>query len=389
MYAERTNYIFLVEDVHTLQILGGLDKTVSHGGFTLSERHAWIVVLLVGLVVAFRVADLALEVVVVLCFVCADTVPEGPLCVGIDVHLDDTSINGILDIFNRRTRTTVEDEEHRLVVVSAELFGDVLLRVVQNDWLEVDVAGSVDTVDVSERSGAGEGSVGDRAKLFVGIHDLFGLCVQTRRVNVRVVDTVFLTTGHTEFELQENVKLGKLLHVFLADGNVLLEGLLGKIKHVRREKGLAVLVVVLLVGGHEAVNPGQPGLLAVVRVQYNRDSVQLGDFTDMLGTSNASSNGGVVVFVGERLSSNELTATLGEGDHDGSTVLGSGFHTRIDRVGSNNVDSWNGPASLLGSSEKVDKSLTSDNTRLDRSGELGEGLLSKRKTQREAKETTS
>ena len=40
------------------------------------------------LVVAVRVADLALEVVAVLQLVRADTVPERPLGVGVDVHLD-------------------------------------------------------------------------------------------------------------------------------------------------------------------------------------------------------------------------------------------------------------------------------------------------------------
>ena len=40
------------------------------------------------LVVAVRVADLALEVVAVLQLVRADTVPERPLGVSVDVHLD-------------------------------------------------------------------------------------------------------------------------------------------------------------------------------------------------------------------------------------------------------------------------------------------------------------
>ena len=365
----------LVENVHAVQVLSGLDKTGSHLDFTFTEHHTGIVVLLVGLVISLGVSDLSLEVVVVLGFVLAHTIPEGPLSVGVDVHLDNTGLDGVSDVLNGGTRTTVEDEEHGLVLTS-KLLLHVLLGVVKDDGAELDISWGVNTVNISEGGCASEGGAWDLGKLFVGVHDFLGLSVKTGRVDVTVVNTIFLSSGYTEFEFQKDVKLGELLHVFLADGNVLFEGFLGEVKHVRGEKRFAVFLVVFLVGGKETVHPWQPGLLAVVGVENNGDSVELGNLTNVLGSGNASSNGGFVVGVLERLSGNELTSSLGESDHDGTSVLGSGFHAGVDGVGSNNVDSWDGISLLLGVLEKVDEGLSGDDTRLDGSRQLLESLNS-------------
>ena len=365
--------INLVEDVDALQVFGGLAETFGHGNFTFTEHHTRIVVLLVRLVVTFWVTDLSLEVVVVFGFVLADTVPVGPLGVGIDVHLNNTGFDGVSDVFNRGTRTTVEDEEHRLVFTS-KLFLHVLLGVVKDDGTELDISWGVNTVDVSEGSGASEGGVFDLGKLFVGVHDFFWLSVKTGRVDISVINTIFFSSGYTEFEFQKDVKLGELFHVILADADVFFEGFLGEVKHVRGEKRFTVFLVVFLVGCEKTVNPWQPGLLTVVSVKNNRDAVELGNFTDVLGSGNASSDGGIVVVVRKGLSGDELTSTLGESDHDRTSVLGGGFHTGVDGVASYNVDSRDGVTLFLGVLEKVNKSLTGDNTRLDRSRQLGESL---------------
>mmetsp|Transcript_25669 Transcript_25669/g.47830 ORF Transcript_25669/g.47830 Transcript_25669/m.47830 type:complete len:355 (+) Transcript_25669:483-1547(+) len=310
----------------------------------------------------------------VLGFVSTNTVPEGPLSISINVHLDDTGFNGISDIFNTGTRSSVEDELHGLIISVSKLLGDVLLSVVKNDGLELDISRSIHSVDITEGSGTGEGGVGNLGELFIGVINFLGLSVKTSRVNVSVINTILFSSSDTEFELEQDIELGEFLHVFLANGNILLQRFLRKVKHVGREKRLSVDLVVFLVGGNQTVHPWQPCLLAVVSVEDDRNTVKCGNFVHMLGGSNASSNGGLVIGVVGGLSGNELTTSLGESDHDGASILGSGFHTGVDRVCSDNIHSRNGKACLLGVVKKVDEGLSSDNTRLDGSGQLGKGL---------------
>ena len=364
----------LVEDIGAQQVVGGLDKTGSHGFLTGTEGHTGIVVLLVGLVVTFGVSDLLLKVRAVLGFVIADTFPESPLGVGVNVHLDDTGFNGVTDVFNRRSRTTVEDKVHGLGVISSKLFLNVLLGVVEDFRLQVNISRSVDTVHVSERGSASEPGVGDLAELLVGVEDFFGLGVKTRRVDVGVVNTIFLTSGDTEFKLEEKIDLGHAFHVLLADANVFFEGFLGKVKHVRGEERFAGFREVLLAGFNESVEPGQPGLLAMVGVKHNGDTVKVGDLANVLGSGDASGDGGRVVLVRKGLSGNELSTSLGESHHDGTSVLHSGFHTGVDGVGTNNIDTRDGIALFLGGSKEVRKGLSRNDTRLDRSRKLFEGL---------------
>jgi hypothetical protein len=143
---------------------------------------------------------------------------------------------------------------------------------------------------------------------------------------------------------------------------------------VRREKRLSGHLEVFLRGSKKSINPGQPSLLAVIGVKDDRNSVKLGNLVNVLGSSNGSGNRCLVVVIVDGLSSNELSTSLGEGDNDGSSVLGCGLHTCIDRVGSNNVDSWNGIPVGLGIVKKINKSLSGNNTRLDSSRKLGESL---------------
>jgi hypothetical protein len=143
---------------------------------------------------------------------------------------------------------------------------------------------------------------------------------------------------------------------------------------VRREKRDAVFLVVFLTGREKAVDPRKPRLLAMVRVKDHRHTVKLGNLVYMLGTGDATSNRSLVVGVVKGLSGNELSASLGKGNHDGSSILGSSLHARIDGVGSDNVDSWDGISVLLGVVEEVDEGLASNDAGLDRSRELSESL---------------
>lgn len=365
----------LVENIDAVQVLSSLAQTSSHGFLTSTESHARIVVLLVWDFRTLGVSNLALEVVVVGGLVLADSVPVSPLSVGINIHLDHTGLDGILNVLRGRSRSSVEDELHWLVILASKLLLDVLLGVVKDDWLKVNITWGVHTVHVSERGGASEGGVRDLAQLFVGIPDLLGLSVETAGVNVRVINTIFLASGNTKLEFKQDVALGHSLHVLLADGNVLLKRLLGQVKHVGREEWLTVFGEVLLVGIHKTVHPWQPGLLAMVGVENDRDPVKSSDLSNVKSSGNGSSDRGLVVAVVSGLSGDELSSSLGESHHDGSAVLLGSFHAGIDGVGSNNVDSGDGETGLLSVVKEIDEGLSSDDAGLDRSWELGEDDL--------------
>ena len=364
----------LVKDIDALKIFGCLAQTGGHGYFSGTKGNARIVFRLVRLVFSLGVSDLALEVVVVVGLVLSDSIPECPLSVSIDIHLDNSSLDSVLDVFDRRSRSSVEDKFHGLLFTVIKFFSEVLLSVVKNDGLKVDISRSIDSVDISEGGSASEGSVLDLRKLLVCVPDFFWLGVKTVGVDIGVINTIFLASGDTEFELEKDVKLGELLHVFLADANVLFEGFLGKIKHVRGEKRESLFSVEFSVGLDQTVHPWQPGLLAVISVEDDRNSVEGGNFVDVLGGGNASGNGGLVISVVGALSGDELTSSLGESDNNGSSVLLGGFHAGVDGGSSNNVDSGDGESNLLSVVEKVDKSLSGDNTRLDGSRQLRESL---------------
>ena len=116
-----------------------------------------------------------------------DAIPEGPLCVGIDVHLDNSCLDGVPNVLDRGAGATVENEPHGQRLLAAELLRDVLLRVVEDDRLKIDVAGGVHAVNVAEGGGAGEHAVGHLGELLVGIPDLLGLGVEAGRIDVGVV----------------------------------------------------------------------------------------------------------------------------------------------------------------------------------------------------------
>ena len=95
----------------------------------------YIIVLLVGLVWSIRVSNLALQVVVVLGFEVLNAFPVTPLGVSIDIHLDNTIANSLLDIRDIRSASTVEHKVDGLLVLRglvSKLFANVGLCLIQN-----------------------------------------------------------------------------------------------------------------------------------------------------------------------------------------------------------------------------------------------------------------
>jgi len=77
---------------------------------------------------------------------------------------------------------------------------------------------------------------------------------------------------------------------------------------------------VFLRGGEETIDPWKPGLLTVICVKDDGNTVECGNLVDVFGTRDGSGNGGLVSVVVDGLTADELSATLGEGDHDGTAV---------------------------------------------------------------------
>ena len=80
----------------------------------------------------------------------------GPLDVGVDIHLDNTVLDGGGDLLLAGAGTTVEDQEERLLVLAVVLLAGVLLVLTEDGWGELDVTWLVDTVDVTEGSSNAE-----------------------------------------------------------------------------------------------------------------------------------------------------------------------------------------------------------------------------------------
>lgn len=104
----------------------------------------------------------------------------------------------------------MEDKEDGLVLLGAELLLDVGLVLLEQLRVETDVAGLVDTVNVTETSGNGEVGA-DGGEGVVDGEDVLGLSVEGVVVNVLVVDTVLLTTGDTDFLPTVSICIMKLI----------------------------------------------------------------------------------------------------------------------------------------------------------------------------------
>mmetsp|Transcript_24332 Transcript_24332/g.75114 ORF Transcript_24332/g.75114 Transcript_24332/m.75114 type:complete len:425 (-) Transcript_24332:155-1429(-) len=355
-----------LEDVDALEVFHGLSEALDGGFFGGAEGHAGVVVLFVGFVGAVGVADLLLEVVVVLGLVLADAVPEGPLGVGVDVHLDGARFDGVADFFLRGAGAAVEDEVDGFFVVAAQLLGDELLGVVENDGFEFDVARRVDAVDVAEGGGDGELAVRDLGKGFVDLPHFFGLRVELRRVHARVVHAVLFAARDAELHFQQEIDLRHPFEILDARLDVVLQRILRQVEHVRREQRFSVRLEVLLVLLQQPVEPRQPVPHAVVRVQNHRHSVQLGQLSHLQRARHAPRHRRLVHQVPRRhrLPRHELPAATAELDDHGSAELGGGLEARVDAAGGDGVDGGDGEAGVLGVREKIHQSLSGDDPRL-------------------------
>lgn len=257
----------------------------------------------------------------------------------------------------------MEDEEDGVLSRKRVLLDNVVLSVLENFRSKLDITRSVDTVDVTEGGGDAE-SGGDAAELFPDLADLLGLRVEGGVVDASVIDTIFLTTGDTDFHLEEDADLVASLEVLLGDLDVVVELLGGEIDHVRGEEGLAGLLEVGLISVEAAIEPRKELLGAVVGVEDDGDSVEAGDGVDVLGTSDSTLDGGVLVLALDALTAEEGGTTVGELDDDGG-VDGSGtLQDGVDGGGAGAVEGGDGESLLLSIAVQLLGFVTSEDTRM-------------------------
>lgn len=156
--------------------------------------------LLVGLVLALWVADLAADIVLLADHVVTDTLGVRILQVGVEVDLDDTVRDGVEVVLFAGSGATVEDEEDGLLVLGALLVLHVLLVLAEQLGPELDVAGLIHTVHVAEAGGDGEVRR-DGAEGLVDLVDVLGLGVEAVVVDTLIVDAILLASRNADLHL--------------------------------------------------------------------------------------------------------------------------------------------------------------------------------------------
>ena len=141
----------------------------------------------------------------------------------------------------------MEDEENRLVVLGTSLLFDVLLVLVEQLGVQLDVAGLVHTVHVTEASRNGEVRA-DRGESLVDFVDILGLCVEGVVIDILIIDAVFLAAGDTNLHLKPLLQWSSPLEILGRSLDVIFNTLLRQIDHVGAEERLAVLLEVCLIG---------------------------------------------------------------------------------------------------------------------------------------------
>jgi hypothetical protein len=117
------------------KIDASLPNSLRQGLFTLPNPNSGVVLLLVGLVGSLGVTDLRHEVVFLGKDKVSDTGQVGELGVGVDVHLDNTVLDGSVDLLLGRTGSTVEDEVSDMVSCCSpqyKYFGKTTTRL---EWM--------------------------------------------------------------------------------------------------------------------------------------------------------------------------------------------------------------------------------------------------------------
>jgi len=328
---------------------------------TLADPDTGVVELLVGLVSSLGVTDLGQEVILLLENEVSDPSQVGELGVGINVHLDNTVIDGSVDLFFGRARASVEDKVEGFLFCATELLASVGLVLAKKLRLQLDIPRFVHTVHVTESSRDTEVRA-DLAQSSMDIVDVFRLGVKSGIVDSSVVHTIFLSTSDADLHFEPETEGSHSPEVFYADLDVLVLRLLRKIEHVGREERLLVNLEVFLISGEHTIKPGQEFVSTVVTVENDGNAILLCDRSDVVGGCFGSGDGGLLLVVSEPLSSEIRTSSLGYLENDGRLNIPCGFQGGVSGGRGGNVYSWDGELVLLCIVEQFTNVVSSQNT---------------------------
>merc|ERR1719184_636949 len=140
------------------------------------ESTRRIVKFLVWLVSSIRVANLSLKITLVLFIELFDSVPVGPLCISVNIHLDYAIAHGRPNFSICAARTSVHNQEGWFIELQLLFFLDELLMISQEVGGEDDISRLVDTVNVAERGSNREHRT-DRTQCLMNFVNLLWRCI--------------------------------------------------------------------------------------------------------------------------------------------------------------------------------------------------------------------
>lgn len=151
---------------------------------------------------------------------------------------------------------------------TSQFLAHMLLVLTQKFGVKFDISGLVNTMDVSESSGDTE-VWADGIQGRVDLPDVLRLSVELGVIDSGIIDAVLLATGNANLHLEPEANGGHPFEVLLADSDVLLLALLGKVKHVRGEERFLVLLEIGLISLKHPIKPLQELVSAMIGVQDN------------------------------------------------------------------------------------------------------------------------
>lgn len=96
----------------------------------------------------------------------------------------------------------MENQEERLVFLSIDLLLRVGLMLAQEFWMQADITGLVNSVNISEACSNRE-IRRNRAKRLIDVVNIFRLGIKGTVVDSSVIDTVLFSSGNTDFLLNK------------------------------------------------------------------------------------------------------------------------------------------------------------------------------------------
>ena len=97
------------------------------------------------------------------------------------------------DLICKSSAYQQEYKEHGLIIVRPKLLLDIRLGVVHNDRLQINFPRGIDAMHITKGSSHNESCVWDGSLLFVSVPNPPRLSVDSRRVNIAVIHTIFFT----------------------------------------------------------------------------------------------------------------------------------------------------------------------------------------------------